>query len=116
MSTDCNFFLGVAESIVLFIYLATTGELEELTIDDYIEGAIIGQCFLLGTILYLCSLKIGPGGPIEALVSSNTVIQILINITLFRHGFGHYEQFSVICGLISIICISLGHEIDSYLM
>ena len=82
LAIDCNFFVGIVQCFV-FLYFFSTGGYDHDIFDDLLQGQIIGLCFLIGTVLYISALKIGPGGPIEALVSSNTLLQVATNVVLF---------------------------------
>ena len=82
LAIDSNFYIGVIQCLVL-IYFFFTGGYDDDILEDLLQGQIIGLCFLIGSVLYYSALKIGPGGPIEALVSSNTLLQVATNVILF---------------------------------
>ena len=64
------------------IYLAYLVK-HPFVLSEAIEGAITGFCFTIASILFMNAYETGPGGPINALISTQLIYQTSVNAIFF---------------------------------
>ena len=70
LGMDSVFFANIYGFIVYAIYLAHN----PFKWDEFIEGQIVGVFFLVGMVLDVMAYDYGPGGPINAILSTTMTI------------------------------------------
>lgn len=80
----------------------------EFILSDLIYGSITGLLFITGSICQTVSLKTGPGGPINALITTQIVYQTSLNALFFGQGISNFEYGGISFGILAAIIITLG--------
>ena len=75
MSIDQNFFQNIF-ALVLYLIFFVQNPFEW---NEFIEGQITGFFFVIGGIFATNSFQTGPGGPINALITTQIIYQTFIN-------------------------------------
>ena len=108
MSIDTLFFQYSIALIIYFVYLAQ----HPFILSDFIQGNTAGFFMFMASICNTNSYRIGPGGPINALITSQIVYQTLINALLFGQGISFYELAGITLGITATLVISLWDLLD----
>ena len=83
----------------------------EFVLSEFLQGSITGIFFITGSICQTVSLKTGPGGPINALITTQIVYQTSLNALFFDQGISNFEYGGISFGILAAITITLGDSI-----
>ena len=117
LALDSCFFIGLFQMIIMGAYILNSEDSEEpkVSMSGFLESQAVSFLFLTGTILYLSALKVGPGGPIEALIATNMIYRVVVNVADQKYSFGSYETALLVFGLIAVLCMTVGDSIVNWI-
>ena len=77
----------------------------------FLEGLLVGVFFLLGGIFATMAFQTGPGGPINAIITTQIIYQTVINAVAFGQDVSSYELAGIASGMSSTLLICLWDNI-----
>ena len=108
LAIDCQLSLGALMTFYYIVFL-TSGH--DFVWREILEGSATGFFFMLGAILNIVAYNTGPGGPINALSSSQIVYQTLITSMFFDQSLSSFQYVGVGCGIAASLLIALCDDI-----
>ena len=78
---------------------------------EFLEGQLVGVFFLLGGVFATMSYETGPGGPINAIITTQIIYQTVINAMFFGQDVSSFEFGGIALGITSTLLICLWDDL-----
>ena len=79
LAIDSQIYQNLVATCLYIAYIAQF----EFDAGEFLEGSIIAIFYILGDICLALSYRYGPGGPINALLGTQTIYQTFLNAMFF---------------------------------
>lgn len=107
LAIDSQIYQNLVASVLYVAYVAQF----EFSASEFFQGSIVAVFFILGDIFRSMSFRYGPGGPINALVGTQTIYQTVLNAIFFDQPLTAFQYYGISAGIVATIIISSGDEL-----
>ena len=91
----------------MFLFIGVISK-HELSMDVLIQGQISGLLFVAGTITQIVALTTGPGGPIQALINTCIIYQVVADAVFFGQELSLFQYLGIIFAILAGLLITIG--------
>ncbi len=105
LALDSALFHSSSQTVLFCIYLWFNSE--GVSFSHFLQGQLTGAFFLLGGIFAMKGIETGPGGPVNALMSTQIIYQTTFNAIALDQGISVYELTGIAAGLFATCLITM---------
>jgi drug/metabolite transporter (DMT)-like permease len=84
-------------------------------LEDFLYGQLIGVLYLIGKLTLTLAYAFGPGGPVNTLSTSQSIVQTLMDSLIMGQSLGAWGISGLCLGVFGTFVISMGNSIWRYI-
>jgi len=107
IGVDHTLYQAAFQTLIFVAYVCTN----ELSMDEFWQGQLVGVFFLMGGVFATMAYESGPGGPINAIITTQIIYQTAINAMFFGQDVSTFEFAGIACGIASTVLICLWDDV-----